>query len=371
MLGDSFVQAAADAAVAGDREAHRRVTASWRVLLVAWDILERSTCNLALTRIARREVKTLDYVTLRGHLETMLNVADGTAYCRDWRVELARRMLEYAEFLRRIVKWNLAADVYGMLAHVLDLPDDIRIAAVAGHAFALREMRQLDEADLAYYHLREIANAAGDLDMKLQADLGLAKILGSRGDLAGMESGARHVVAVAQAYGCPDVEGMAHIDLSYIAGMRDDHEDAIRHCDAAIRCQLTEFQDERCRLNMAFAYRQLGWVEDARGMASLVAAQSPHENHRHQAALLLYDIAIAARDAGAVAYYRASLTRAFDRLTPVQREEFQQYRARETVLQYTPPTDGTLYASRPPDADAGLIDIAERTLASLSSASAA
>lgn len=371
MLGDSFVQAAAEAAVAGDREAHRRVTASWRVLLVAWEILERSTCNLALTRTARREIMKLDYVTLVGYLERILNVADGKTLCRDWRIELARRMLDFADFLRTIVKWDMAGDVYGMLAQTLDLPDAIRMAAVAGRAWALRELGRLDEAEMAYYHLREIANMAGDLDMKLQADLGLARILGHRGDIAAMEAGARQVVAVANAYRCPNVEGMAHIDLSYSAGLRGDHKAAICHCDAAIRCQLTELQDERCRLNMAFAYRQIEWFEDARGMASLLAAQSPHESHRNEAAILLYEIAITARDVSALGYYRAFLARAFDRLTPAQREEFQQYRNRETALPYTPSKDGTLYQSRPADADPDLVDIAERTLASLSSASAA
>jgi len=162
----AFAQSMHDAAAAGDRETHRRIEAAWAVLLVAWEVLEHSRCDSAFARTTRDRIRKLTDLPLRSHLKGMLDVADGTEYCpTDWRIELARRMIAYAGFLRTIVKWDLSAEVFGLVAHTLDLPADLRLAAIQGRAETLRELGRYDDAEIAYICLRECASRSGNVTL--------------------------------------------------------------------------------------------------------------------------------------------------------------------------------------------------------------
>jgi len=193
---------------------------------------------------------------------------------------LSPRLMAYGQTLEYDAKWSLAVDVYRtIVAHTDPVEDaDLAISAFIQLGFCLRTMGELDQAAVAYEHASEVAQAAGDMIGVLRGRLGDVKIAVARGNMPYAESILDETIARAQSNGLNDICGNALRERAYVAGLRGQHDLAVRYAYDALELTVSPRDRDRTLGNIATGFRYLGLADVARD-AYLVLATTAQEQY--------------------------------------------------------------------------------------------
>lgn len=184
---------------------------------------------------------------------------------------------------------------------------------------------------MTYAELRERAVRARHTKMRLEAELGLARCVGYRGDLPRAETMMLDLSKAAKRAKALDIYGSALTDLTWIAGARRRPYEALRYGHEALFCIgghiLCDDVQMRVLSNIAQALRELASLGVAARVAEHVLANAPSDEVRANACILLYNIAIDERDETASRSRQDRLSKF--RLTPWLAAEYYEALARE------------------------------------------
>jgi tetratricopeptide (TPR) repeat protein len=201
--------------------------------------------------------------------------------------------MAYAQALDYDAKWALAADVYATIVEHTDPRDDADIA-VPAHiqlAYCFRTLGDFEASAAAYSEASRIALAAGDLIGVLRGRLGDAKLAIERGNMPQAEQILIETVEQAHATGLDDIRSRALHERAYLAGLRGNHDRAIKFAYDALELSPSQADRDRILTNIATGFRYLGLTDVARD-AYLVLANTAQEQYvRWMAELNLMELA--------------------------------------------------------------------------------
>lgn len=292
MIGEAFLELLRTAPTAALW--HWRVAAQL-ALSVVDQALNTDGPDERLVRVARREIHNplLCHVTLRGHLQALVDIATGPRG-EHWRESVAKRLLKFAEFLRNIGHFEASGEVFRMVAETGDLQASVRIAAYQGMAWVARQLGLHPDADLIYIQMRTLAEEVGNTPMVFMAELGAARVMIERGggSQADRERTVREIIDRARRLGFDGVVARAHIDLSNIAGANGRFDEAIIHANVAREGPVPPIDYDLGGINMAMAYRMFGDFFEATAFAQGVVETAEGLEERLCAGVILYHLAM-------------------------------------------------------------------------------
>lgn len=236
---------------------------------------------------------------------------------------VAPRLMAYARALDFDAKWSLAIDVYHMVIGFSEpLEDsDTVIAAHLRLGFCLRQTGEVDQSAAAYAIAGRLSEQTGDMMGVLRARIGDAKIALLRGNLPRAEMILDATIEDAGKNQLPGVESMALHDRASAAGMRGDHELAIKLAYRAF--PMSEIARDRDRIlhDIATAFYRLGVREAARDAFMVIMVTSQEQYLRWSSSIQL--MAIAADDGAGPVFERYCRDLAGQHLPPQLRAEFE------------------------------------------------
>jgi tetratricopeptide (TPR) repeat protein len=206
---------------------------------------------------------------------------------------LLPRLTAYGQALEYDAKFALAADVYQTVVEHADPVEDadLVVSAYIQLAFCLRNVLDLEGAAHAYEQASRVALAAGDLIGVLRGRLGDVKIAVARGNMPQAESILDETIARAQSSGLNDICSRALHERAYVAGLRGQHERAVRYAYEALELATTPRDRDRILTNIATGFRFLGLVDAARDAYLVLAATAQEIYIRWMSELNLMEIA--------------------------------------------------------------------------------
>jgi tetratricopeptide (TPR) repeat protein len=206
---------------------------------------------------------------------------------------LCPRLMAYGQALEYDDKWSLAADVYQtIVAHAHPVEDaDLVAAAYIQLAFCLRTLGDLDAAAAAYDCASRVALAAGDMIGVLRGRLGDVKVAIARGNMPQAESILEDTIASADLSGLPDIRSRALHERAYVAGLRGQHDRAIRYAYEALETSSTQRDRDRILSNIATAFQFLGLLDVARDAYLILATTAQEQYVRWTSELNLMELA--------------------------------------------------------------------------------
>jgi tetratricopeptide (TPR) repeat protein len=203
------------------------------------------------------------------------------------------RLMAYGQVLQYDAKWSLAADVYQTIvaqSKPVDEPD-IVVNSLIQLGFCLRTLGDFDSATAAYSQASQLALATGDLIGVLRGRLGDAKIAIARGNMPYAESIVEDAISRAEANGLQDLAARALDARAHIAGLRGQHDLAIRYSYDALRLSAAPRDRDRTLSNIATGFRYLGLVDVARDAYLVLATTAQEQYVRWMAELNLMELA--------------------------------------------------------------------------------
>jgi len=280
-------------------------------------------------RFARTLLPRVPNIPRQLRLASILETIDGSSMDGPHRSELARKLLSLGIELQADGHLSAAVDVFRAIVIAMHDDADVRLLAYRQKGFALRTMKQFEEASIAYGSMHELATRERNRTMQLEAMLGHAKIDIERGNLPAAEDVVKMVLERARRLNLSDVVARALMDRAAIAGIRRDPINAILDTYEALELA-AEPTRERLLMNLATAYREVEHAAAARQIAEHLLAQSPSTELRAYAAILAYHLEIDAGDDLAMERARRRVV-ALER-TPLADAEFEEAYARELSL---------------------------------------
>lgn len=282
-------------------------------------------------RSARQQVGRLTDLAVHRRLRDLLDVMTPDAIrSGEWERTLGTRLVAYGVELHAAGQYGPAADVFALTAERLAADHNLRMQALLRRAFALRVMSRFDDAEAVYLELESFAIEQQDVTMELEARLGFGKLMINRGNIPAAIPIIESVSEDALRDGIASVRAKALIDRAAIAGIQRDAVGALRYSAAACEILPHGTDRDRCRLNMAFACRELHRPADAAALAREVRDHGFDSDPRTQAVILLFHLAIDTRDRVAQRAAREWLDRAA--LSSFQRAEYFEAQARERAF---------------------------------------
>lgn len=253
-------------------------------------------------------------------------VADATAFASHVSVRDFSGLYALGEKMRHSGCLYAATDAFGVVADFGPTP--LRLDALLRQGLTLRALSRFDDADICYCDVEAGAEAVDNM-RRIEAELGRGRGLLERGNVPSairvIDRAIEHARRVNEV-GCL-AKGL--IDRAVIAGMRHDPLGVLRFSGEALRYVKTSSGRDRIWTNVAYASRELG----RRGVALRAALRvaQPHVDHKPKscAMLLLYHLAIDAREWGECERWRAAITALPS--TPALRAEFLEATAREAA----------------------------------------
>ena len=260
-----------------------------RLAYAAFHDMEAGPEGLRVVRQAIRCVGDLREVRRFGRM-----VAAAGATARDWSANdiLSGMLMSYVVLLHE--RGHLPAVVDACSALIESPIDDIaiRLSATQRRAFAFRDAGQYDKAEADYRALGETSRLMRDHRMRRRADLGLAKVMGERGNIQAAAPMFTAIRDEAEQAGDVELLGLALLDLAVIAGIQKDYRGVVTYSRQALEHITDGWQRERCYVNIAAASRDMGDTVAASQYAALVRETGINADIRARAGVILYQVAI-------------------------------------------------------------------------------
>lgn len=291
MYGLPFLETIADTPV---RDPLRReMAAALAVIHVADLMLQFGCVDRELVRLTRQQVARVPSLHFKSRLREVLDLMLPDAQRdADWRNLVGARLMAYGHELHGRGFFAPAVGVFSLVSDRFFDDVQMRMQAIRWRAFALRLMSKPGDAELCYRELQRVAEASGDRHMVFRARLGLARMAIDRGAMPRAIPMIDAILADAIAAGDVAIQGEALIDRAYIAGTRGSPSAVIRFSLRALQVLPAGPERDRCRVNIARAYRARGNRDGARQIALRVRQLGVNPDERGLAAVLLFDLAI-------------------------------------------------------------------------------
>ena len=206
---------------------------------------------------------------------------------------VAPRLMAYARALDFDARWSLAVDVYHTViafSEPLENADTV-VAAHLRLGYCLRQLGEIDQSASAYAMAGRIAEQTGDMIGVLRARIGDAKIAMLRGNLPRAELMLDETIEDAAKQRLPGIESMALQDRASVAGMRGDHELAVRLAYRALEGSESERNRDRILHDIAACFYKLGVRTAARDAFSILVATGQEAYMRWSSTIHLLSLA--------------------------------------------------------------------------------
>jgi tetratricopeptide (TPR) repeat protein len=206
---------------------------------------------------------------------------------------LSPRLMAYGQALEYEAKWSLAADVYATIAAETHLPEDadLVVGALLHRAFCLGTAGDWDRAAVDYEQASRIATDVDDMGGALRGRLGVAKVATARGNMPKAEEILNEAIDHARQLGLDDVHSRALNDRAWVAGLRGQHDIAIRFSYDALSLSKSQRERDRILTNIATGFRYVGRHDVARDAYLVLAATAQEQFIRWNAELCLLELA--------------------------------------------------------------------------------
>jgi tetratricopeptide (TPR) repeat protein len=234
---------------------------------------------------------------------------------------ISPKLMAYGQLLEYEGRWSLAADIYRTIIQHSDpiAESDSVVPANLRLAISLRTLGDIEGAAESYAAAGTVAGKVGDMIGVLRARIGDAKIAMLRGNLPRAEAILDDTIAAAAERGLSDVESMALNDRAATAGLRGDHETAIRLAYRAL--QKSEAEKDLVLHDIATAFYKLGVRSAARDAYLILAATAQNQYTRWASTIALLEIA--AEDGMAIVFERYHRELSAASLPPVLKVDFE------------------------------------------------
>lgn len=235
---------------------------------------------------------------------------------------IAPRLLAYGRALDLDAKWALAADVYEtVIAHVHPVEEsDVAVTAHLRRAYCLRSLGELDEAANSYATASHIADSVADIFGVLRAQIGVATIAKTRGNIPQAESLLDDAIVRAEAHQLTDVHAMALQDRADIAYLRGNYDLAVRMAYRALEHTKDPVNRDRLLSDIAASFYMLGVRSVARDTYLIIEATAQEQYPRWVASINLMEIA--AQDGSMPLFERYRKSLSSTALPPILQAQF-------------------------------------------------
>jgi tetratricopeptide (TPR) repeat protein len=222
---------------------------------------------------------------------------------------VAPRLLAYGRALDLDAKWALAADVYEtVIAHVHPVEEsDVAIAAHIRAGHCRRNLGDLDAAESRFALASDLARTTDDLVGTLRAQIGLAKVATSRGNLPFAEQLLDETVATARENELADIHSLALHDRADVAHLRGNYELAIRLAYEVLVKPIDSLNRDRLLNDIAGSFYMLGVRSAARDAYLILESTAQEIYARWTAGVNLMQIAAEEGSAPLFERYRRRL----------------------------------------------------------------
>jgi tetratricopeptide (TPR) repeat protein len=168
------------------------------------------------------------------------------------------RLAAYGDSLHSRGFYPQAIDIFDLLiwAPVCDL--DLRMQAMLARGFACRVSQRFDDAELSYLQLRVKAHEHRAEHMRLEAELGLARIVAQRGNIADFQQMLDRLIPQAENFGNPAILEKVYVDRAFAAGSRHRYVEALHYSYLALEGMKNATRRARTLVNIGAALRELG-----------------------------------------------------------------------------------------------------------------
>lgn len=206
---------------------------------------------------------------------------------------LVPRLMAYGKALEFEARWALAGDVYGTITqHVHATEDaDVAVSAFLQLGICLRHLTHFDAAIAAYNKASEVALGVDDLVGVLRGRIGVAQVIGTRGNMPEADAILADTVERAAANGLDQVHSAALIDRAFIAGAGERYEQVISFSYEALKLANAQRMRDRILGNIATAFRYLGLYSAAQDAYVVLAATAEEQYVRWLAEINLLELA--------------------------------------------------------------------------------
>jgi len=220
-----------------------------------------------------------------------------TATTRSWGQQsstVTAAVLNYAQYLRELEAWPLAADAFDTFVRHALTSDERQFLPIAYVRLgACQRVAGDSEAALAAYEAGgECAERAGDIQTALMARLGAAHVMKDRGNYPAAERMLDDVINTAAGVeGLSDVLARAKHDRGVVATDRGDTERAVALYYEALNAYKDERGRQRVLVDIAYNLTALGLVDAARDAFRALYASATESYGRAIAAINLMYLA--------------------------------------------------------------------------------
>lgn len=234
-----------------------------------------------------------------------------------------QRLMVYGRALDLDAQWKLAIDVYDTLLRHVGLEEDSEsvVNALLRRGYCLREVGNLDEAEMSYEVATDQARRCGDIRGTLRAQIGKSKIVFARGNLPLADAILADTIRGANEHGLAEVRSLASHGRAQIAHARGEYDDALRYDFAALRESASDSERDRILNDLAATFVELGVFCGARDALLILAATAREQSQRWVSTINLMEIAAADGSMVQFEHYQQQLIGA--QLPPNLRVEFE------------------------------------------------
>ena len=206
---------------------------------------------------------------------------------------IAPRLMAYGRSLDLDAKWALAADVYEtVIRHVHPSEEaDVAITAHLRRAYCERSLGALDKASASYDTASRLAGSIGDMFGVLRAQIGVATIAKTRGNIPHAETLLDDAIVRAEKHELSDVHAMALQDRADLAYLRGNYDLAVSMAYHALEHTRDPINRDRLLNDIAGSFYMLGVRSVARDTYLIIEATAQEQYQRWVASINLMEIA--------------------------------------------------------------------------------
>jgi len=276
--------------------------ASWRAVsagLAAMRLVDRWVAAGSTARLDSWSVSAVREAIAQVEITTpirriLTSVVDVMVACTATDMHaLSPRLMAYGQALEYEAKWSLAADVYSMIAAETRSAEDadLVVAALLHGAFCIGTAGDWDAAGLNYDRASQVAIAAHDMAGAIRGRMGRAKVATARGNMPRAEAILDEAIAEARQLGIVEIEWRALADRAWVAGLRGQHDAAIRYSYDALNLSRSQRERDRILTNIATGFRYVGQHSVAADAYLVLDATAQEQFIRWNAELCLLELA--------------------------------------------------------------------------------